>query len=642
MTADLRALLGHTHFASATDAELVRRYVADRDDLAFAELVHRHAPAVYAACRRFVSRSADLDDAFQAVFVLLSQKAGTLNQPDSLAGWLCGAAGRIARKVRDRSARTAGTPLDTIPEPAAAETESTDLKAVLDEELALLPPAYREAVLLCDVEGVSRRVAAKRLGIPESTLSNRLTRARGMLGTRLLRRGVALGAGLSLTSVSIASVPAKLVSLTVSRITTGTVPAELFTLATGGVPVMSVARGTSLLLAVALVIGVGAVGLVAKAPVKPPPAAKLPDPPPDPITSVRTGVGGMQMAPNGRLLAVGGKEDGDASGPGVTLMDPIAGGVVRKLMVPKDREGGFRSYRFTPDGKHLLASAGRGGAVYRWEVDTGNLTDTFDTFDDAPICWLAVSPDGRRVATTHNDLLVGKPTKESLRVRDAVTGKELLCHEPPDGWHVNEVAFAPIGCGILVGYKGKDGGGSYLAELCGGCGTEVLRITPTAVSVGGTPCPGTIAVTADGKHLIVGGGDLVPQPGGGGKCAGNLRVYDRKSGEPLKTLDQDRGGWIDFALSADGKRLFAWTHTGEERWRVRDGRKFGSGVGEVACYNTATWKRLWAVERDYAGDLHAAPTPDGKRALVADGDGLWHLDAATGEQLPGQYARFKK
>jgi WD40 repeat protein len=387
-----------------------------------------------------------------------------------------------------------------------------------------------------------------------------------------------------------------------------------------------------------MALGIGVVGSPAKAPVKRS-AAKLPDPPPDPITNVRTGVGRMQMAPNGRLLATGGKVEGDDSGPGVTLMDPIAGGVVRKLMLPKDHKNGFRDFRFAPDGKTLYA-LGQRGAVYRWEVASGKLLGTFDTFDDAPTGMMALSPDGKRVATTHSDVLVDKRTKESLRVRDAVSGKELLCHEPPEGWHVNEVAYAPTGCGLWVSFSRKEDGAGHLAELCGGCGTELRRITPVAVSVGGTPCPGTLAVTADGRHLIVGGGDAVPHPGGGSKCAGSLSVYDHTTGELLKTLDQDRGDWIDFTLSADGKRLFAWTQTGESRARVRDGMKFSSGVGEVACYDTAKWTRLWAVERDFGFNLKAAPTPDGKRVLVADGDGLWHLDAATGEQLPGQYARF--
>lgn len=239
-----------------TDAELLRRYVTDRDEIAFAELVHRHAPAVYAVCRRHLNRSADLDDAFQATFVVLARRAGELTHPDRLSGWLCGTADRIARKARQKSAKRAGTeqPLESVAEPSASVPESeADLKAVLDDELRQLPDEYRQAVLLCDVEQVGRREAAKRLGIPDGTLSNRLTRARAMLGRRLVRRGVTLGIGIGSAHTVEAAVPIRLIARTVRQALSEPIPAGIESLITNGWKPMSLSK--SLL---AAVVGVSA------------------------------------------------------------------------------------------------------------------------------------------------------------------------------------------------------------------------------------------------------------------------------------------------------------------------------------------------------------------------------------------------
>src|SRR5688500_14908301 len=87
------------------------------------------------------------------------------------------------------------TVVETLPEPAGEAPEpADDLAAILDEEIAKLPDALRVAVVLCELEGCPRKVAAERLGVPEGTVSSRLAAARKALAKGLRNRGVVLGA----------------------------------------------------------------------------------------------------------------------------------------------------------------------------------------------------------------------------------------------------------------------------------------------------------------------------------------------------------------------------------------------------------------------------------------------------------------
>ena len=176
----IRALYATGTAVGLTDGRLVERFLdrdgVDRED-AFAALVHRHGPMVLAVCRRMLANPADADDAFQAVFLVLARKAGSLRRVDRLKPWLYGAAVRTARESRRRTARRcareAGS-LDDAPPCPAVDPDLFELRAVLDEELEKLPGRYREPLLLCELEGASRQDAARRLGLPEGTLNGRL------------------------------------------------------------------------------------------------------------------------------------------------------------------------------------------------------------------------------------------------------------------------------------------------------------------------------------------------------------------------------------------------------------------------------------------------------------------------------------
>src|SRR5215472_11467878 len=89
----------------AGDEDLLARFVAERDQAAFAALVRRHGPMVLGVCARALGNGPDVEDAFQATFVILSRRAGSLSRPRLLANWLYGVAHRTALKARARAAR---------------------------------------------------------------------------------------------------------------------------------------------------------------------------------------------------------------------------------------------------------------------------------------------------------------------------------------------------------------------------------------------------------------------------------------------------------------------------------------------------------------------------------------------------------
>ena len=174
------------------DGDCLRRFVETRDEAAFAELVRRHGPAVYGICRRTIGDHQLAEDSFQAVFVILARKAGTIRTPDAVGGWLFGVARHVAARavaMRRRTRKEQST--DVLPERTIEMIEPADDSAILESEIAKLPEGQRVAVVLCEIEGLGRAQAATRLGIAEGTLSSRLANARKRLALRLRQRGVA-------------------------------------------------------------------------------------------------------------------------------------------------------------------------------------------------------------------------------------------------------------------------------------------------------------------------------------------------------------------------------------------------------------------------------------------------------------------
>ena len=169
--------------AAQHDGRLLARFLSARDEAAFAALVRLHGPMVYGVCRRLLRHAQDAEDAFQAAFLVLVRKARSVPAYGSVGGWLHGVAYRTALEARTANARRRARErqVEDPPHPMVGPEEPQDWRPLLDRELSRLPEKYRTAVVLCDLEGRSRREAALRLGVPEGTLSSRLAAARRML-----------------------------------------------------------------------------------------------------------------------------------------------------------------------------------------------------------------------------------------------------------------------------------------------------------------------------------------------------------------------------------------------------------------------------------------------------------------------------
>ena len=134
---------------------------------------------VLATCRRVLGPGPDADDAFQATFLTLVRRAGQVRAGHSVGGWLHRVAYRVALRVRVRRPRTGA--LAVAHEPAARpanESEWSDLRPVLDQEIDTLPHRFRAPFVLCYLQGKTNEQAARELGRPVGTILSRLATAR--------------------------------------------------------------------------------------------------------------------------------------------------------------------------------------------------------------------------------------------------------------------------------------------------------------------------------------------------------------------------------------------------------------------------------------------------------------------------------
>ena len=199
------------------DKDLLASFLHTHDEAAFEALVRRHRPMVLGVCRRILQNRHDAEDAFQATFLVLVRKAASISNRDRLVSWLYGVAQHTALRALSRAARRRieGSP---CPPNRLTDVAVHEFLPLLDQEFARLPEKYRMPILLCDLEGKTRKEAAKLLGLPAATLSTQLDRGQALLAKRLTRHGYTLSGGALAVALSqnlAAAMPHGLVASTV-------------------------------------------------------------------------------------------------------------------------------------------------------------------------------------------------------------------------------------------------------------------------------------------------------------------------------------------------------------------------------------------------------------------------------------------
>jgi RNA polymerase sigma factor (sigma-70 family) len=185
---DMERLFDDGTSAGLPEGALLDRFARRGDGLAFEAILARHGPMVWSVCCRALRDPNDVADAFQATFLILARKAGSIRNRERLGAWLHGVACRVSTRARQDSANRAPAPCGLAERPGESpldEAERRERFAFLHEEIERLPGKYRDPIVLCHLEGCTHDEAAARLGWPVGTVRGRLSRARDRLRERL-------------------------------------------------------------------------------------------------------------------------------------------------------------------------------------------------------------------------------------------------------------------------------------------------------------------------------------------------------------------------------------------------------------------------------------------------------------------------
>jgi RNA polymerase sigma factor (sigma-70 family) len=564
-----------------SDRDLLRRFAAARDEAAFAALVERHGPMVLGVCRRLLRQEQDAEDAFQATFLVLAKRAGTVRWHDSAGGWLYATARRVAGAARDRAARLRFHERTTadVPDLPAPEADGRELGSLLDEELAHLPERYRAPLLLCYLAGERRERAARRLGLSPRTLDRRLQQGREALRARLARRGLVLSA-----AVAVALPPGRALALARSASLfaagdAGAAPATATALAEGLLKgtLSAKLRLAGLVLLALAAAGLGA-GLLGGAPAAPPPAEVTP--PPDKEARA------------------------DAHG------DPLPPGALARLGTVRWHHGGALTHlAFGAGGKQII-TAGPDGLLRAWDVANGKELRRLGRAAGPPSA-VAFTPDGSRAALADPD--------GTVRVWDVASGKEVA--KIASGLKDGPVALALSPDGKKLASRGAD---RSLVVWDGATGKELRRLGDAegneSAGPPGNPIGGgeTLCFSPDGKLVAASFADL------GKRLAVGVRLWDVGTGESrLHVADRHRASGEEprerpTAFRPDGKALARIEH------------------GEVAVRDIANGKELIRVSLTKTGAFaeQVAFSPDGKLlAVLTSAEGVCLFDGATGQLI---------
>ena len=198
---DIQTLFDIGTASGLSDRQLLERFASGHGpsaETAFQVLVERHGPMVLRVCHNVLGDATDAQDAFQATFLVLVRRSGSIRRLESLGSWLYGVACRVAARARVEAARRRAAErrgalrvVQANDSSDGSEQENAEFGPVIQEEVRRLPEKYRAVVALCYWQGLTQEQAATQLGCPLGTVRSRLARARGQLHKRLTRRGLA-------------------------------------------------------------------------------------------------------------------------------------------------------------------------------------------------------------------------------------------------------------------------------------------------------------------------------------------------------------------------------------------------------------------------------------------------------------------
>jgi RNA polymerase sigma factor (sigma-70 family) len=582
----LGSLLGHVRALTAPDEEglsdrqLLQRFARQHDEAAFNLLVQRHGAMVLGVCRRLLRDSHDAEDAFQATFLVLARRAGSIGWSDSVGSWLHAVACRVARKAqvtaarRKRREREAAMTRSTNPIP---ESDWHDLRQVLDQELGRLPEKYRAPLVLCYLEGRTNEEAARQLGWPLGTVQGRLARARDLLRRRLTRRGLALSATtLALESASelLGATPPAALLEPLGKIAVQFALGQTLSVAAVSGEVLALAEGVcrSLLLrklALAAVVvlalcvpGLGA-GLIA-----------------------RSWLGGRQaVEESAPPVADTPRSEPARRDPGAALPP---GALVRFGALRFRHAAPVRRVALSPDGT-LVASAS--DCLRVWDTASGK--ERYQRQPQTAIHAVSFSPDGRLLASAAAD--------GTVRLWETQSGKEVQRFQGS----IRSLCFSPKG-DLLAGSDDK---GIRLWQTGGASrGNEERTIVIRQGWIN------TFAFAPDGQALVSGGQD------------GMLRAWDVKDGQKLREWKAHRGQVTGVAFTPDGKTLASCSGY------------VGNESGTVQLWEWPTGKeraRLKGLPEQHVWVDAVAISPDGKTVAACAAPSVWFWDTKTGAERPG-------
>jgi RNA polymerase sigma factor (sigma-70 family) len=628
---------------NSPDQGLLRRFLGEGDEAAFEALLQRHGPMVLDVCRGVLGNEADAEDAFQATFLLLARKAGSIRQAASLASWLHGVARRTALRARADSARRQRHEARAPERSAATDPDELtwrEVRQAVHEELDRLPERHRAALVLCYLEGRTQDEAAAQLGLAKGTLKGHLERGRALLRARLVRRGLGPGAVVVLGAWPAASAtaclsPALLVAAVkgATAVASGgaasAVSPNVAALTEGMVKAMFVKK---LKIAAILLLAIAGSGMGLALAVRGLPRAEA-----------RGQV--EQPAPQEEP-----KRSADAGAkPGADMSMPI-----RSLPGHSDR---LTSVAYSPDGR-WIATAAWDGTARLWDAQTGKEVRRLDMSpskwqNPAHLTQILFSPDNEFVVVAQQ----AAPNEAGVIVWNRRTGEKV--HEFPGGY--GSVAVSPDGRFIACGGWGRgddvNAGVVRLYELATGKPVRELHGHQSRIDL--------LAFSPDGQTVIAQVGIPRPPLEGGRARLGfdpsGVRAWDVATGKERRSTLKAPGYGKQFATSPDGRTQAAGTSlyetaTGGQRARLTghtndvcavafspDGRTLASGSmdGTVRLWALPSGKEVARLGEEvprFAGRgwvLSVAFSPDGK-TLVSGGldktAHLWDVSRITGRR----------